>query len=75
MANNSNGQQPAWGGGEAVPKQATAANHFFLMTHKQDHIRIPPWLLDHPKVLKVFAVGQGGELTDCHTKRIANLLV
>eukprot|EP00667_Euglena_gracilis_P012932 EG_transcript_13297 len=31
-------------------------NHFFLMTHKQDHIRIPPWLLDHPKVLKVFAV-------------------
>eukprot|EP00668_Euglena_longa_P001360 GGOE01001613.1.p1 GENE.GGOE01001613.1~~GGOE01001613.1.p1 ORF type:complete len:273 (-),score=82.37 GGOE01001613.1:460-1278(-) len=31
-------------------------NHFFLVTHKQDNIRIPPWLLDHPKVLKVFAV-------------------
>uniref|UniRef100_A0A7S4GEE5 Exostosin GT47 domain-containing protein n=1 Tax=Eutreptiella gymnastica TaxID=73025 RepID=A0A7S4GEE5_9EUGL len=31
-------------------------NHFFLITHKQDNIRLPPWLLDHPKVLKIFAL-------------------
>eukprot|EP00996_Jenningsia_fusiforme_P000765 NODE_1692_length_1440_cov_24.061826_g1527_i0.p1 GENE.NODE_1692_length_1440_cov_24.061826_g1527_i0~~NODE_1692_length_1440_cov_24.061826_g1527_i0.p1 ORF type:complete len:404 (+),score=51.23 NODE_1692_length_1440_cov_24.061826_g1527_i0:47-1258(+) len=29
---------------------------FFLITHHQDRVRFPQWLLDHPRVLKIFAL-------------------
>eukprot|EP00668_Euglena_longa_P030043 GGOE01037443.1.p1 GENE.GGOE01037443.1~~GGOE01037443.1.p1 ORF type:complete len:445 (-),score=107.38 GGOE01037443.1:135-1469(-) len=33
----------------------TVKQHFFLLHHNTDNPRFPPWLLDSPKVLKIFA--------------------
>eukprot|EP01006_Ploeotia_vitrea_P024012 TRINITY_DN56722_c0_g1_i1.p1 TRINITY_DN56722_c0_g1~~TRINITY_DN56722_c0_g1_i1.p1 ORF type:complete len:582 (+),score=20.71 TRINITY_DN56722_c0_g1_i1:142-1887(+) len=39
-------------------------HHFFLITGSLDEPEFPPWLVDHPKVLRIFAVNVPFEVKD-----------